>query len=239
MSQENTSKTVLKFCMSKGFYDGPGYVETHLRMLTDKDFKTLYNFMKKEFSEEKLAKVLEKIGKVYKKAGAEMMKNICQKNVMERVRLLNKLNDERSQPKQVGSVSGTAGDSRDGPAIHTCDYHGETRNGVPHGKGKMKYSDGAVYEGQYVDGLKEGYGIMRNPSGSRFEGVFRDDEYSSGKYYYPNGGRYEGRFWNGKHNGHGKSYYANGDRYEGQYTDGKRTGGWYYFKDGRKEWHTD
>jgi hypothetical protein len=30
-----------------------------------------------------------------------------------------------------------------------------------HGKGKMIYEDGSVYEGEWVDGMKQGKGIER------------------------------------------------------------------------------
>jgi hypothetical protein len=34
------------------------------------------------------------------------------------------------------------------------------KNGLKHGKGKMKMEDGKCYEGQYVNGLKHGDGMQ-------------------------------------------------------------------------------
>lgn len=43
---------------------------------------------------------------------------------------------------------------------------------VRNGTGRRKFKSGTEYEGQLVDGLPEGRGVMRWPDGSRYTGDF-------------------------------------------------------------------
>ncbi len=45
-------------------------------------------------------------------------------------------------------------------------YRGETRWGVPDGRGERFYANGNVYLGQWEAGKRHGYGELRGPRGS-------------------------------------------------------------------------
>jgi len=46
-------------------------------------------------------------------------------------------------------------------------YIGESKDNNAHGKGKLVWKDGSIYEGEFEDGLRSGYGTYSsNPDGS-------------------------------------------------------------------------
>lgn len=60
-------------------------------------------------------------------------------------------------------------------------YEGETRNGLPHGKGILKWDSGDEYRGQWNNGKMTGMGIRyigdgRGNKFSKMQGVFQDGE---------------------------------------------------------------
>jgi len=71
--------------------------------------------------------------------------------------------------------------------------------GEPHGKGKMQFANGDVYEGDFVNGKLNGYGIA----------------------IFANGDRYTGNWTNGQMHGNGFFTYSNGSNYEGVWNNGK------------------
>lgn len=91
--------------------------------------------------------------------------------------------------------------------VSNCLYEGATYSGYvnelrqPDGKGKMKYSDGCLYDGDWVDGVREGQGRM---------------EYANGVY--------EGQWKNDRKNGVGTYTWSDGKKYEGAYEDDIRCG---------------
>ena len=111
-------------------------------------------------------------------------------------------------------------------------YHGQTRNGIPHGRGAFtwkgtgEYADReGRYEGDFVDGKRTGRGVKVWPNGDRCEGQWRDNkQHGHATCAWANGNRYEGDFVDGKRTGRGVFTFSNGDRYEGDFVDGKRTG---------------
>jgi hypothetical protein len=50
-------------------------------------------------------------------------------------------------------------------------------NGKPHGKGKLTYADGEIYEGGFVDGEFQGKGKYMFPDSAVYEGDFVDGEF--------------------------------------------------------------
>lgn len=68
----------------------------------------------------------------------------------------------------------------------TNQYTGESKDGLPHGRGKMVYSNRDVYEGEFKNGQRDGFG----------------------KYYYNygDGYLYDGHWRNGKRDGYGVMY---------------------------------
>jgi len=94
-----------------------------------------------------------------------------------------------------------------------------------HGKGKMTYADGDVYEGEWKNNKKSGNGKMTFKNNSSYEGKWRSDNINGfGVYKYYNGDVYEGLFVDGNRNGEGKMNYENGDNYTGIWKNNKRHG---------------
>lgn len=96
------------------------------------------------------------------------------------------------------------------------------------GKGKISYSDGAVYEGFFADGNREGYGVLTFTDGFKVEGKFYKNQVDGiGKVTWPAGDYFIGEFRNGKQDGYGveissTSYYP-GIWEFGEYKAGKAT----------------
>lgn len=101
-------------------------------------------------------------------------------------------------------------------------YRGDLKDGLPHGKGEMRWQNCNQYRGDWVGGCVQGYGIMTWPSGKRYEGLWQDGwQEGLGIMFYPNGSIYEGEFHNGKREGHGILRQPNGGYYEGAFVDDK------------------
>jgi len=47
---------------------------------------------------------------------------------------------------------------------------------MPHGEGRMIYSNGDVYEGMWFIGLRSGYGVVTKRNGDHFEGHWVNDK---------------------------------------------------------------
>lgn len=63
-------------------------------------------------------------------------------------------------------------------------YNGETRNGVPHGFGTMRYVDGKIYTGYFVNGLRHGTGKLTMPNGEYFKGEFYQNIITENGIYF-------------------------------------------------------
>lgn len=135
-------------------------------------------------------------------------------------------------------------------------YQGETKNGLFHGHGTLKYSNGSYYEGLFKSGKFHGRGIRQFSNESRYEGdffegdmtgqasfsttdyqyvgSFREGEFEGqGKISYNNGVVYEGEFLNSLYHGVGVSDSAEGGRYEGEFKENYYHGkGEIVYKDG-------
>jgi hypothetical protein len=92
-------------------------------------------------------------------------------------------------------------------------YVGEEKNGVPHGKGKMVYANGDVYEGEWFDGKKNGQGIsyylLLGELFKSYEGTWKEDKkegFGISYYYFPNTKEYEGNWKNDNKHGYGIFY---------------------------------
>ena len=72
-------------------------------------------------------------------------------------------------------------------------------NDKRHGKGKMWWPDGAVYQGDFFDGFRDGYGL----------------------HDFANGDRYEGRVVKNKFDGEGSFFWADGKSYHGEWKNGE------------------
>ena len=71
-------------------------------------------------------------------------------------------------------------------------YIGEVKNGMPHGKGRSSYSNGALYEGGWKDGRRHGKRNFTFADGDVYKGKWKyGKKYGQGKYTYSHGERYE------------------------------------------------
>jgi hypothetical protein len=55
-------------------------------------------------------------------------------------------------------------------------YYGDLQEGKKHGKGKMIYLSGKIYEGEWKNGKKDGYGKMTYANGDVFEGEWKNNK---------------------------------------------------------------
>ena len=51
-------------------------------------------------------------------------------------------------------------------------------SGIPHGKGKLTLTDGAVFEGCFQEGRRTGTGKITYKNGNNYDGLWVNDEYS-------------------------------------------------------------
>ena len=79
---------------------------------------------------------------------------------------------------------------------------GACQNNVKHGKGKMQWASGDVYDGDWNGGVIHG----------------------GGTFTYADGGVYTGEWENDKRHGQGSMKHANGDTYAGQWVRNTRHG---------------
>lgn len=104
-------------------------------------------------------------------------------------------------------------------------YIGLWENGMRHGKGELKYADGAGYIGDWENDKKTGIGKMTYRDHSYYDGTWEDDKYSGqGKMRFSNGEIYIGSWADGLRDGYGKIRYLDGTIYRGYWKNGKRHG---------------
>jgi uncharacterized protein (TIGR02145 family) len=106
-----------------------------------------------------------------------------------------------------------------GPVIKTH-YEGPIKNYEPHGIGKLKDSDGTIYEGEFSEGYYNGMGVL-TMSGDKYEGTFIDGTFVNGKITYKNRNIYEGECINYQPTGKGKMTLASGKVMQGNFENGE------------------
>jgi hypothetical protein len=102
----------------------------------------------------------------------------------------------------------------------------EYGGGVMHGKGKMNFPDGAVYDGHWRNGKACGPGKYTSKEGNVKEGTFEDGmlEGKNGSDSYVEGASFMGNFHHGRLQGYGESEFVGGHKHRGYYVDGKMEG---------------
>jgi len=114
-------------------------------------------------------------------------------------------------------------------------YTGGILNGKCHGKGKLTFENGEVYEGDFVDDKPQGKGKQTVENGDVYEGDFIDGKpQGKGKFTYSNGGVYEGDVVYNMRHGKGKFTFG-GDVFEGDFVDNKPQKGKVTFANGKVE----
>ncbi len=108
----------------------------------------------------------------------------------------------------------------------TSKYTGQFQNALRHGKGKMIYPDGSVYEGPFNYGKKHGVeGTVTYVNGDKYVGQWYNDfPNGTGKYFFKTKEHYEGSFVNGEFDGLGTMVYADGSYYTGAWKKSKKQG---------------
>ncbi len=94
-------------------------------------------------------------------------------------------------------------------------YQGPTKNGVPHGEGKLHYASGAKYDGGFSYGKFSGFGQMDYADGSVYMGWWSNGKrHGIGQYCSSNADRiFYGLYKDGERCGMGAEYRDNGWRY--------------------------
>lgn len=104
------------------------------------------------------------------------------------------------------------------------DFEGELANGLPLGKGLLKWADGRSYEGDFQEWIPHGRGVMKFPDSRRFEGEFAAGEMQGGALYLPGGERFDGPLVAGLPEGNGRVLKPNGDAYDAIFKAGQPVG---------------
>ncbi len=123
----------------------------------------------------------------------------------------------------------------------TTEYVGDTKDGLPHGRGTLTYFEGPTYSGEFFEGKRHGEGIWMHQDGATYDGEWKNDLYhGQGRLEIPYHFIYEGEFVEGKKEGFGIQTWADGNRYEGNWHDDHMHGqGIMYYADGSRysgEW---
>lgn len=106
------------------------------------------------------------------------------------------------------------------------EYEGPEIDGLPEGKGIIRYSDTTYYYGEFHQGKKQGHGEMHYPDGSIYVGDwFNDEKNGNGKLTFPDGAYYDCEWKNNSKNGWGTFFSPLSQRsYEGFFSNGELDG---------------
>lgn len=87
------------------------------------------------------------------------------------------------------------------------------------GKGRKIHVSGEYYVGEFRDGLAHGYGEFRDTNGGSYEGMWERDKFNGrGKQVWNHSDEiYEGSFLDGTKHGKGKFTWKNGSFYDGDF----------------------
>ena len=101
-------------------------------------------------------------------------------------------------------------------------YEGEFELGNRHGSGSYRWSDGRQYTGDFVQNVREGQGRLLYKNSDFYEGGFyQGQRHGNGRFMFANGSMYEGNWAAGKYEGRGTLVQADGRTYVGEFSDGK------------------
>ena len=99
-----------------------------------------------------------------------------------------------------------------------------------HGKGKMKYANGEIYEGEWQDDVCCGKGELYRPSGLyaklySYSGEWKDNKLNGEGMFSDSYTTYKGSFVEGKYNGRGTlTKKLNNSTYTGEFKNGFKSG---------------
>ncbi len=103
-------------------------------------------------------------------------------------------------------------------------YEGDVKNGLPHGYGKLTYTDDEVtkyYEGEWKNGERHGTGKLVFVDDEYVEGVWEEDGFVYGKWQ-DKYGYYVGAIQLGERDGYGEEHLNTGRSWKGMWKEGKK-----------------
>jgi hypothetical protein len=104
-------------------------------------------------------------------------------------------------------------------------YRGQLLDGLPHGKGRMKWPNGEAYVGRWKNGKRHGHGEMKyEDKGHVFVGRWINDDMNDGTMKFPDGTKYVGSFKEGVMYGYGMMTWPSGTTYKGEFRNDERNG---------------
>lgn len=104
-------------------------------------------------------------------------------------------------------------------------YVGKLKEGLPYGKGTMKFPDGEWYEGYWVNGVRNGIGTHKYSDGAEYHGGWENGKRSGrGKLVRTSGKTYEGLWRDGEPHGFGGEIFVGGTKLSGTWEKGKKHG---------------
>jgi hypothetical protein len=104
-------------------------------------------------------------------------------------------------------------------------YKGQLLGGLPHGKGRMKWTNGEAYFGEWKRGKRHGHGKMQyEDPGLIFIGRWINDDMHEGTMKFPEGITYTGFFKDGSMYGLGTMIWPNGNTHTGEFRNDERNG---------------
>lgn len=102
---------------------------------------------------------------------------------------------------------------------------GQWKNGLPHGRGKIYFPNGSLFEGEFVAGQFQNGGRLIDSEGNVYEGEYKNNlSHGKGLKLYSDGSQYEGEWFEDKKHGVGFETLWDGSKYEGKYEHGKKNG---------------
>ena len=146
-------------------------------------------------------------------------------------KISSKKRETSSESKDNGEYTGERNDKNEmhgkGKMIYTNGdiYEGEWKNGKRNGDGTMTYQNKTSYVGRWANDQINGYGTFKYFNGDVYEGTFANGIKSGdGNMTYENGIIYKGKWKNDLRHGRGKQTFPNGDVFEGSWIKDKREG---------------
>jgi hypothetical protein len=114
-----------------------------------------------------------------------------------------------------------------GSSIVEKEKYKGTKNsqGQYHGRGKLKWLNGSIYDGDWENGKMCGRGVHRTFSGDVYEGDFSNNRmHGEGVYTWADGGVFTGSYDNDQMHGRGQRTWPSGSHHCGSYANNLRCG---------------
>ena len=127
--------------------------------------------------------------------------------------------------------NGVLGWFKDGNEKTDGRYFGETKKGLPNGKGTYSHPNGEKYEGEWKVGEFDGKGTLSSSNSIKYEGEWKEGRFNGkGTYIYWDGDKYEGDWVKGLRVGRGILTWKDGDKFDGEFKNDKVWNGIIYDK---------